>query len=166
MSGSTPTPKPAPSPPPIRFPAARRLGPGPGSASYGTGTYNDSTNVTVTNNDTVSTVDVTPNSTVSLAEGGSQPFKALATFSDGCTEQVACGGLLGATTWTVTGNLTWGACASQQQTVNAAQIPCGAGGSGTVNASYSSVSDATATAVTVTNNDSISSVLLTPVRTV
>ena len=134
-----------------------------GSATYGTGSFSDSTDITITNNDTLSTVDVTPNSTVTLTEGGSQGFKAKATFSDGFTEQVACGGLLGATTWAVTGNLTAGSCASNHETITANQIPCGAGGSGTVNASYSGVNDPAPSGITVTNNDSISSVLLTPV---
>src|SRR4030042_1738615 len=104
-----------------------------------------------------STVKVPPDSTVALAEGLSQSFKALATFSDSYTEQVACDGLLGATTWNLTGTpagvLTLGACAANSQTVNAGQIPCSAGGSGTVNATYSGMSDGTATAVTVTNDD-------------
>ena len=127
-----------------------------GLATYGAGCFSDSTNITVLNNDTVSTVDVTPNSTVTLAEGASQLFKAKATFSDACTEQVACGGLLGATTWTVTGNLLVGStCAANQKTIRAAQIPCGAGGSGTVNATYSSKSDAAATSVTVTNMETM-----------
>jgi len=129
-----------------------------GSAAYGAGSFSDSTNITITNNDTVSTVDVTPN-TATIAEGGSQGFKAKATWSDGYTLQVACDA---GTTWTVTGDLTAGGCASNQKTVTANQIPCGAGGSGTVNATYSAVSDGTPSTVTITNNDVISSVALTP----
>jgi hypothetical protein len=138
------------------------LGQVSGSAIYGAGSFSDSTNITITNNDTLSTVDVTPNSTVTLTEGASQLFKAKATFTDGCTEQVACGGLLGATTWTVTGQLTAGTCASNQKTISANQIPGPAGGSGTVNATYGGLSDTVATAVTITNNDTCSALAITP----
>jgi hypothetical protein len=105
-----------------------------GSASLGAGSDLDITNIIVVNHTTLTALEVTPDSTVSLAEGASQGFQALATYSDDSTEQVACGGLLGATTWNLTGDLTAGGCASNQKTVTANQIPCSPGGSGTVNA--------------------------------
>ena len=103
-------------------------------------------------------VEIMPDS-AHVAEGNSLGFQALATWSDGSTRQVACDG---GTTWILTGDLTEGACAGSVKTIIANDIPGPDGGSGAVNAVYLGVSDATASAVIVDNDDFLSSLDVTP----
>jgi hypothetical protein len=120
--------------------AGQILGPAGGSgqvsglAAYGSGAYSDNTDIMVINDDVVVSTDITPLNP-SITEGGSEGFQVLVTWDDGYTLQVACDA---GTTWQVTGDLTLGSCDGDTQAVNASQVSCGAGGSGTVNVTYSS----------------------------
>jgi len=114
--------------------------------------------VTVTNDDAAISLEVTPAS-ASVIEGGMVDFQALASFSDGAFAEVACDP---ETTWQLTGDLTEGACAGNVKTIIANNIPGPDGGSGAVNAVYLGVSDATASAVIVDNDDFLSSLDVTP----
>jgi hypothetical protein len=129
-----------------------------GQATYGAGSFSDSTNIVVLNNDVVSSVDVTPDTAI-LAEGGAQDFAALATWSDGYTRQMACDP---GCVWTCTDDLTLAGCAGNLRTVEANQIPCGNGGSGACNITCGGVSDPSASAITITNDDSVAAVSVTP----
>ena len=96
-----------------------------------------------------SSLDVTPDA-AGILEGESLGFQALAIWSDGRTQQVACDS---GTTWAITGDLVKRSCSGNLKKVSALDLPGPTGGFGAVNASYRGVSDPAASLVEVLNND-------------
>jgi len=103
------------------------------------------------------TVAVVPGST-SLLEGNSTQLKAVCTLTDATTVDCTDNCLGVATTWSSTADVTMLATKGKAE---AKQIPCLAGGHGTVIAQFGATASAGA-AVIVLNNDTVSTITVTP----
>jgi len=113
----------------------------------------DSISVNVLDAQSVTCTDIAVSpATASVAEGGTQQFSVTCTYSDSSTDDCT---LAGGATWSSTGDVS----VDGTGLATAGQIPCAAGGSGTVTATNSScsVTPSDSATVTVTNDDSLAS---------